>query len=277
MTMVRPFLLSSINPYPAASVAARAHAETEFPRESVGLILKESGEYVPLENTSEEPENAFEISASDEIFYQGQIEAVIHSHCLRKGEFDPKDGPMAKGPSAADMAQQQQMSCPWGLVVVVDSHALEPVFWGDQLPNVAPMLARPFIHGIFDCYSAIRDSYRTDAFGFVRQYYDADSIVLPDCPRSYEWWGVEQAGQVVGRTANLYSDNFEKAGFRRISRDQARAGDVFLAQFGSDVPNHGGVYLGNGQAYHHVRRRCSKREGLGFWMDSITHFLRYAG
>lgn len=274
--MLRPLSLESFNPFPAASVAARAHAETEFPRESVGLILTESGEYVPLENTSPEPEEAFEISEADEERYQGQIAAVVHSHCFRKGDFDPKDGPLARGPSAADMAQQQEMSCPWGLVVVVDSHALEPLFWGDQLPNVAPMIARPFVHGIFDCYTAIRDSYRTDSFGFVRQFYDTDSIVLPDFPRSYEWWGVPQGEQIVGRTANLYLDNFEKAGFKRISKEQARPGDVFLAQIGSDVPNHGGVYLGNGQIYHHLRRRCSRRESGGQWMDYVTHFLRYA-
>ena len=70
-------------------------------------------------------------------------------------------------------------------------------------------------------------------------------------------------------------ENFGKAGFRSIDISELREGDVFLAQIGTDVTSHGGVYLGNGEIYHHLRRRLSRREPAPQWVKLMTEFLRY--
>jgi cell wall-associated NlpC family hydrolase len=259
--------------FPAATAAARHHAEIEAPRESVGIVI-DDGEYVPLDNVHPDPTQAFAIATADEDRYRGQVKAVIHSHVLAPSEFDPRDGPLLAGPSAADMAQQAQMSCPWGLVTVIDKLSHETVlWWGDSLP-VAPLVGRPFFHGIFDCYSLIRDFYRGDEFGTVAEAFGAP-VALPDFPRDFDWWtDRDDAGNPLV-PKNLYLENFAAAGFRPIGRDELRAGDVFLAQVQAPVTNHGGIYLGDGSILHHLRRRLSRREPAAPWIEYITHFLRY--
>lgn len=262
------------NPFPAASDAARHHAEIEAPNESVGIVI-EDGEYVPLVNVHHEPTEAFAISNEDEEKYHGQIKAVIHSHCLMPGDFEVQDGPLIGGISSGDMAQQHEMGCPWGLVTVIDKTSHESVlWWGDELP-VAPLIGRPFVHGIFDCYSAIRDAYRSDEFGFVRERWDVESIVLPDYPRDFNWWEATDANGNARIPENLYLTNFAAAGFRPIGQEELQSGDVFLAQIGATVTNHGGIYLGTGLIYHHLRRRLSRREPGSRWLEYTTNYLRY--
>lgn len=262
------------NPYPAASDAARHHAEIEAPNESVGIVI-DDGEYVPLVNVHATPTEAFAISSEDEEKYAGQIKAVIHSHCLMPGEFDVQDGPLIGGVSSGDMQQQAAMGLPWGLVTVIDKTSHESVLWfGDDVP-VAPLVGRPFVHGIYDCYSAIRDAYRSDEFGFVKERWDESSIVLPDFPRDFNWWEDRGADGNARIPENLYMNNFAAAGFKSIGRDEMEPGDVFLAQIGASVTNHGGIWLGENLIFHHLRRRLSRREAGSRWMEYTTSYLRY--
>lgn len=264
------------DPYPAASEAARRHAEIEWPNECVGFVLK-SGEYVPLVNVHPDPANHFAISQEDEEQYAEEKAAVIHSHCLTTGSFHAADGPLGAGPSEHDMAQQVVSACPWGLVMVIDGYSHNSViWWGDQLETVAPLLNRPFIHGVYDCYSLIRDEKRTDAYGFVRDFYGVDRIVLPDFPRDFGWWDDKENGKTVV-PKDMYLQNFKAAGFREIAQEEMRPGDVFLAQVLAPVTNHGGVYLGNGLILHHLRGKLSKTDVAGRWLNYVTRYLRYEG
>ena len=268
------------DPYPAASAAARRHAEIEWPNECVGFVL-DGGEYVPLVNVHPDPTNHFAISQEDEDQYAAEKVAVIHSHCITAKSIHGADGPLAAGPSENDMRQQIVSACPWGIVVVVDGLCHESVIWyGDQLADlvggVPPLLGRPFIHGVFDCYSLIRDAYRTNAYGFVSDYYGVDSILLPEFARDFAWWVDRDNGQTV-TPKNLYTEGFRTAGFRPITQDEMRPGDVFLAQVLAPVTNHGGVYLGRGEILHHLRGRLSKTDVASRWLGTVTHYLRYEG
>lgn len=270
------------DPYPAASAAARKHAELEWPNECVGFVI-EGGEYVPLVNIHPDPGNHFAISQDDEDQYAAEKVAVIHSHCIAGGSFHANDGPLGAGPSEHDMRQQMASACPWGLIVVVDGCSHESViWWGDQLHEaplnlpVAPLVGRPFVHGVYDCLSIIRDAYRTDAYGFVKDYYGVDSIVMPIYPREFGWWSDRENGESVV-PKNMYRDNFKACGFREIAQDEMRPGDVFLAQILAPVTNHGGVYLGNGLILHHLRSRLSKTDVASRWLNHVTHYLRYEG
>jgi hypothetical protein len=244
------------------------------PNESCGFVMKD-GSYQLCRNTSPDPQNSFAMHHDDVIAYLDDALAYVHSECYESKGIQEADGVEAPGLSAADMEHQWAMGIPLGICKVLDGFATNPFFYGDDLPPV-PLVGRPFVNGIWDCYSAIRDVYRWDGFGLISRHYGDSPIILPDYPRDFEWWGSrDDSGNETPPTADLYRDNFEAAGFRTIDISELREGDVFLAQVGSTVVNHGGVYMGNGEIFHHLRRRLSRREPAPQWIKFVTDYLRY--
>lgn len=222
---------------------ARAHALEEFPRESCGVVVVNG--YVPVANISSEPEKHFEMSA-DTWTAHGRVQAVIHSH-----------GPAAAlAPSADDMRHQIASDVPWA-ITRTDGVAASPLMWWGDFRLDEPLLGRQFIHGVTDCYGAIRS-----------EYWQRLGVRLKDFPRDDQWWSEDQ---------DLYRDGFPQAGFRAIPAGEAKVGDVALIAFRSKVPNHGGVLVEDGLFYHHLQNRLSCREPLGRWQSMITHWLRYEG
>jgi cell wall-associated NlpC family hydrolase len=230
------------------------HAKQQFPKESCGAITPDG--YLPLENRHTDPMRAFDcIDACNELMASKTLLAVVHSH---------PNGPF--GPSAADMRQQQAMDVPWGLVATDGERASRPFFWGDSIDPPA-LQRREFRHGPSgtdgkgDCYALIRDWYRLER-----------EIRLPEFPRDDAWWAGGEEGD------NLYLTGFAKAGFRDLGRADGlkdpRPGDVFLARVRSRVPNHGGVYVGEGQVLHHLANTLSIQKPIGEWVRLVTHWLR---
>ena len=233
-----------------AVAALREHARRAYPQECVGAVL-DDGSYQPLENASSSPEVTAHLSSEAllGLLQSGRLRALCHSH---------PDGPDA--PSAQDMRSQWEMSMPFVIVSTNGEATLPPFAWGDTLVE-APLLGRPFRHGVTDCYALIRSYYRQER-----------GVVLGDYPRDWEWWNGE---------ANLYEDNFSREGFLPTDPAGIREGDVWLAAVRSKVANHAGVYLGEGLALHHASSRLaydparlSKREPLARWAPFITHWIR---
>jgi proteasome lid subunit RPN8/RPN11 len=227
----------------AVDEAARAHALSEFPRESCGVVV--NGAYVAVSNIASKPEEDFRMADNTWTLY-GAVQGVVHSH-------GPKD---ALIPSANDMAHQISTNVPWGIVRVDGVAASKVLWWGDFRLD-EPLIGREFVHGITDCYSAIR-SWR----------WQTDKIKLPDFARDWLWW---ESG------ADLYEDNFAKAGYRAIKASEASLGDVALINFRSKVPNHAGTLVEDELFYHHLQNRLSCREPLGRWHSMISKWLRYEG
>ena len=229
----------------------QAHAIADYPNEACGLIV--DGDYRAMENIADEPTEHFRMRSKDWLSaaQAGDIGAVVHSH---------PDGPDC--PSAEDMRRQIATGVPWGIVSCNGSGALAPFWWG--MNAIPPLIGRGFRHGVTDCYALIRDYFRAER-----------GVVLPEFPRDWEWWC---------EGADLYSEGFPKAGFRRLEDGEAAApGDVFLAQVRAEVPNHGGVLLDGGLALHHLTARLpvdatrlSRREPVDRWRKFITHWLRYS-
>lgn len=225
-----------------ATQAAKAHAIAAYPQEACGIIV--DGQYVKIENISQEPEAGFEM---DERTWQDyKVEAVIHSH-------SPK---YKLEPSASDMLHQISSNVPWGIILSDGKEVSNILWWGDFVLD-QPLVGRTFIHGVTDCYSAIR-----------AWYWQNRQIKLKDFPRQDLWWK---------NSENLYVENFSKAGFREIEQSEATVGDVVLINFRSEVPNHGGVLIEDGLLYHHLQNRLSNREPIGRWNSLITKWLRYEG
>lgn len=255
--------------------AAQEHARQRYPEESCGLVV--DGAYWPAENVcrsanQHEPGNAdcgcklcaFEI---EEQFYlnavqTGELQAILHSH---------PNGPLF--PSQADMEGQLNTAVPWGIIGCSlqdkEWRVSEPIMWGDQL-GVAPILGRQFIHGVYDCYSLVRDTFRLGREELAKQglAWPFDPIELPEVPRDDNWWS---------NGKDLYADGLKKNGFKLISMSDVRPGDGFLFKVRSDKFNHAGLLLGDGCILHHMPNRLSRREPASIWGRAADVWVRYEG
>jgi proteasome lid subunit RPN8/RPN11 len=234
---------------------AGAHARAEYDAgrlEACGLVV-ERGErqmYVPCVNGHETPHSDFRIAAQEYAAAEewGRIVAVFHSH--------PDE---SCHPSIGDQVACEASGLPWYILGLPDGK------WGHCAPCgfELPYEGRPFVHGIIDCYSLIRDWYKRER-----------SIELPDFQRRDNWWKPDENG----RCQDLYVENFTAAGFRKIEAAQARDGDVILMQVSAPRTNHGAILVNAAANHilHHVHDRLSETVVYGgYWRDWTTHILRH--
>lgn len=236
--------------------AIHAHAVAEYPRECCGLVVVAKGRevYRPCRNMAATPSEHFVLSPEDYASAEdaGEVVAVVHSH---------PDVPAT--PSEADRVACEASGLPWHIVHVSipDGHegAAEAVA-GDLLTiepegYEAPLVGRPFAHGILDCYSLVRDWYRREL-----------NILLPDFERRDDWW-------LHGD--DLYMRNFGAAGCGVIT-GAPRRGDIILMQIRAPVVNHAAVYLGDGNIIHHLHGRLSSRDVYGgYWAEVTRTIVRH--
>lgn len=234
------------------------YALEQYPKEAVGLILP-ADHFMPCPNLSTTPEESFCIDPTQLIDTpSGTI--LMHSHPDSTAE-----------PSLADMVGQRDTGLLWGIVAVNQHAVTDAVVFGEQL-FTKQLLQRPFLHGIFDCYSLIRDFYAVEK-----------KIILPDFARQRSWWEIEKY--------NLYERYFTEAGFIEVDKATPLCrGDVLLMRVGrTTCINHGAIYLGDdcrliedksaikmpGMILHHVCDNLSQREMLGQWQKRIVKVVRY--
>lgn len=223
------------------------YASTQFPNEACGVIV--DGKFIPVANLSATPTETFEMHPH--VWMDFKIQAVIHSHTNGRNY-----------PSEDDMRFQISSGVPWGLVCAgPDGVVSDPWFWGKGVAEL-DYIGRVWRHGPSgtdgggDCYALVLDY-------FAREF----NIELMEMPRAFEW---------VENGDNFFEQNFEKAGFTRISESEVQENDCFLMAIRSNgVPNHCGVYRGNGLGLHHLINRVSRHEPLHGWRKFITHYLRY--
>ncbi|MGV0958214.1 MAG: C40 family peptidase [Limnohabitans sp.] len=226
---------------------ALEHARAEYPREACGLLVIRKGRevYARCRNIGVGTDQ-FVIHPEDyaAVDIQGEIVGVVHSH--------PGTSPE---PSQADRVACEASGLPWHIVGIPreDWVRIEPTGF------VAPLVGREWSHGVLDCYSLVRDWFRSER-----------GVLLPNFARFDDWWK---------RGENLYLDNFSQVGFEVINSADLRdlqPGDCFLMQVASPVPNHAAVYLGDGLILHHLQGRLSSRDVYGgYWQKVTTHVLRY--
>lgn len=244
----------------STKAAIASHAIAEYPRECCGLVvLGPAGEtYVACTNAAENPIDGFSIAPEDYVRAEdlGPIVAVVHSH----------PGATAR-PSGADRKMCEQSGIDKWVIVSLGvqgngSIALDDWFEFGPSGYVAPLIGRPFVHGVHDCYDLIRSYYQIER-----------GVTLPDFDRVDKWWD--------DGASNLYMDHFAEAGFIDMGQyAQLEIGDVLLMQIRSrnGVPNHAGIYLGDGQFLHHMRGRLSGRAVWGgMWAQCMRTVLRYQG
>ncbi len=146
--------------------AIRAHAAETYPHECCGLVVVRQGRavYHPCANVSAHPVQEFVIAPEDYASAEDECEIVriVHSHVHLPPE-----------PSAGDLVACEASGLPWLIVSWPTGrmHEFEPSGYE------APLVGRPFHHGVLDCYSLKRDHFRREV-----------GIDLPDFPRRPNWW-----------------------------------------------------------------------------------------
>jgi len=225
--------------------AIRAHAAREYPRECCGLVIVERGRerYVPCRNLAVSASEHVIVSPEDYALAEdrGEILSVIHSH---------PDYPAT--PSALDKTSCEASGLPWTIISWPsgDLHTFAPS--GYQ----APLLGRPFAHGVLDCYQLIVD-----------WYWQYRGVALLQFTRRDDWW-------LSG--GDLYMQHYAEAGFSPRPDDEFEIGDVIVMQIRSPVANHAGVYIGDGLMLHHLYGRLSSRDVYGgYWADNTRLVLRH--
>ena len=162
-------------------------------------------------------------------------------------------------PSRMDMVNQQAMSIPWAIFHCNGKTTSELQWFGDQLP-IPPLLGREFVSGWTDCWCLVRDVYRAQ-FG----------IVLENVPRNEDW--------SLGETPEDYfsPENIERTGFKIISPDDARPGDVLLGRVKSKVNNHCALLLKNGYVLQQFfgENHRSRRESIAQWARLVSYVGRH--
>lgn len=219
------------------------------PREACGLLSIINGKqrYHPIKNIAENQadflmDSQEYMAVEDFVESQaGDIVAIIHSH--------PASSEL---PSSMDKVGCEITGIPWAIYSTKTNewHVFSPSGYK------APLIGREFKHGIFDCYSAMRDWYA-----------ETLSISLPDFQRAEKWW---EKGQ------NLLMENFQSAGFEQVMDGSLHLGDVILCNIASPVVNHCAVYIGKDQVFHQTMNRLSSREIYGGLLKKNTRMvLRY--
>ncbi|MBB5862580.1 C40 family peptidase [Xanthomonas sp. 3058] len=232
--------------------AIQAHAMAEYPRECCGLVvLADTGErYVPCQNAATTPSEHFILPAADYAVAEdaGAVLALVHSH------------PNASAlPSDADRVMCEASGLQWHIVSVGQVDGLPECGEVQSIqPSgyVAPLVGRHFAHGVLDCYTLVRDFYARE-LGIELSHYD----------RADDWWH---------NGGDLYSlERLQSEGFSEIQDDPQR-GDMIVMQIRAPVPNHAGVYLGEGQMLHHLADRLSTRVPYGgYWADRTVRVVRH--
>jgi len=219
---------------------------SKYPEEAVCAITEFGFE--KLENIAEEPTKNFKISKEQnfKIIEKG-LKLLIHSH-----------PDWWNVPSKSDMNTQMSLNIPMAICTVTKNSCSNLRYFG--IKNTEPLIGRPFVHGITDCYAIIRDFYISEFNEEIKNY-----------ARSWEWWLDNE---------NLYENNLKDCGFYQVYKPTL--GDMFLCKIKSKVYNHAGIYLGNELILHHLsgykpidNSKISRKEPINRWLKFIEKWYRH--
>ena len=220
--------------------AALAHAKEQDPDESCGLLLNIRGKerYHPCRNLSAQSNEYFILDPEDYIKGSnlGEITAIIHSH--------PDTPPVA---SQADKMSCEQTKLPWYIVNP------KTETWGYYKPcgYKAPLLGRPWVWAVTDCWSLIVDWYKEE--------------------RGIQLLDYERPTRIEEFTDDpVFERYLPSRGFRLLKPDEPlKNGDVLAMSILGKGLNHVAIFL-DGDVLHHSADRLSCREPYSPWLLKCT-------
>ena len=217
----------------------RAYACETPNEESCGFVL-EDGIAVQVANKAEDPINQFAIDPFDYARFDSSIQGVWHSHL----DF--------AGFSALDQQVMAADDLPWAVYCLSDDS------WHQCDPGVtAPFEGRPFVFGVYDCYSLITD------------YLMKEGVQLPPWRRG-SW------GEWNTPAFSPFDDEWKNYG-RTVKNGIYQAGDMLLLNLG-DFPSHTdhvGVFVNSKQFLHHPAQGVSRLQTFGgYWKRRLNWVVR---
>ena len=128
--------------HPTLLLAFIQHAQNCYPQECCGLIIQQTNKacYWPCDNIATNKTDEFEISAQEYAAAEdhGNIIGICHSHPDASSK-----------PSDRDIAMCEASSLPWHIISWPEGDLRSIVPTGEA----PPLVGRPFVHGVWDCYS----------------------------------------------------------------------------------------------------------------------------
>lgn len=225
-----------------------------YPHEACGFILSVKNKSVLIEarNDAIHPKSEFLINPDeyDRAEAKGEIIGVWHTHTNGNDK-----------PSEADLAGCEATGVTWYLCSITkegDEFQYSDLITFDPSGYEQDYIGRPYVYGVFDCWSLCRDFYRRE-FG----------IKLNDYPRIKDYWL---------RGKPFFDDNWSiHPGLVSVDGQEPQRGDILLFQTDrSGKINHAGIYNGNGEFLHHCAGRLSRRDIYGgYWLKHTVKHLRH--
>lgn len=238
----------------------RQSAVEEYPKEACGVLTKQGKKLLAVKcvNISDEPTQRFVISTEE---YRKHLDScdvygIWHTHVNEPPQ-----------PSETDIAACNATGVDWFILSISKDEFNSISF--SELVHLAPKdvddayLERPYIYGIKDCFTLVRDYYRRE-FN-IEILHRADGY-----PEVSDW---------QSKGLNLLSDHYKKAGFVNLGNLEPQIGDLFLIQMSTAATDHIAIYIGNDRILHHCMGRLSTEDiyGGGYWQKHTTASLRWSG
>lgn len=221
------------------------HAAERISEEVCGLIISNGVKSVVLRGSNVARNKRLHFDLDPDIFFRipegWEAVASYHSH---------PDGIVT--PSEADKVACEGSAMPMHIVSADNRAHCEIKPTGYR----SPYLKRPYVFGVHDCWSLVKDWYEWEL-----------GIELPS-------FSDQRKPFVSGEL--VYVSNIEKAGFVEVGDMPVQHGDLMLIQVGPTGPNHGAIWLDSGRILHHLVDRVSKEDHwCGYWPQHMTHHLRH--
>lgn len=253
----------------------RVHASGTPNEEVCGIIVRlptgMTG-LLAMKNHHHDKANAFHIrnadidSALEDM--GGKVIAIYHSHV--KGRSSEA--------SKSDIAASEALKLPY----VIYSVARMQFTIYEPKGQKVPLIGRPFVFGVHDCYGLVKDYYErlekcstcgkmaVEEFGYPCDHctYVHMGFELPEPEREPHWF--------MKHGRNLFMENIPGAGFVRVPLETIREHDSLLLNDDNPVPHFVMVYIGNSTVLHHPTGQLSRRGRFGGYLRSrVTDVLRH--
>ncbi len=223
----------------------KEHALKDAPNEACGFVcVNFLGEVtvLPCENMARNKVGRFVIDPKKNLEAEktGHIAAFYHSHA---GEFlDERSNKLS--------IEDLDISYEAGIPALLYVHPHDQFHFSVPSTYVpAPLLGRPFVWGVWDCYTLVRDHFKLKGI-------QMGSYMPPENATTHSDFGYEQ---------KILNENF-----REVPLEEIRPDDVILLKIKSDFINHCLVYLGGNDFVHQSLNKISSK---GFLDDRYQKYI----
>ncbi len=208
----------------------------------------------PSNNISVDRYCNFEIDPVDYLTcsQKGEICGVYHSHPGHDEAF-----------SSNDVEYIEELGVPLYLYTVDTGK------WQEYIPPTYQINLNglPFIWGLYDCYSTLRNYYRQEFSINVPDYDRGDKFAQDPTSLSLIMNNVQSAGfEIIPHTPDTINETIQ-------------IGDVllfFTPSCSRVLPAHFGIFLGKSSFLHHPENVLSREDQLNhYWISKIAYIARH--